>query len=85
MIMPTDEARQIVLTIIIFGWVTTILLHVLLGVQHIDMAKLLKARGWHSDDAEVLRKCVDDLVSAKQLDDTIVVRRFTRYAIGEQA
>ena len=72
MMMPTDEARQIVLTIIIFGWVTTILLHVLLGVQHIDMAKLLKARGWHSDDAEVLRKCVDDLVSAKQLDDTIV-------------
>ena len=71
-LMPVEEAWGIVLVIILFCWVTTVLLHVILHIQHVKLAKLLKNRGWHSDDADVLRTCVDELVAATQLRDTIV-------------
>ena len=67
-----SRAWGIVLVIILFCWVTTVLLHMILYVQHVKLAKLLKNRGWHSDDADVLRTCVDELVAATQLRDTIV-------------
>ena len=72
MYMPVEDARGTVLVIVSFCWITTILLHVILYTQHVEMVKLLKYRGWQSDDADVLRACVDNLVSAKQLRDTAI-------------
>ena len=70
--MPTDQAWSIVGMMFAWTVITTILLHVLLIVQHRETTKLLKYRGWHSDDEEVLRKCVEDIMSAKRMDDTAI-------------
>lgn len=70
--MPTSEAWTIVMIMLLWTVSTTVFLHVLLHFQHRETTKLLKYRGWHSDDDEVLRKCVEEILSAKQMDDTAI-------------